>query len=65
MTCEDGNTCATCPDGKFFHEDNCLNKCPDSFYANNGICLECLDGCATCADGVSCLSCTADNLYEG
>jgi len=66
-TCWDGNpdNCITCPEGRFFYENECLLQCPDHFYGNSTLreCIPCDDpDCQSCLAGTDiCNKCVPNN----
>ena len=70
-TCSASNTnCTSCSRG-ILHNNQCVNDCPLTYYANylqnqNVTCQACQPNCINCQSLTSCISCTNSTyLYEG
>lgn len=53
------SNCTSCEDG---FPSNCIT-CPDGSYADNKVCLPCLDICLTCSSSTNCILCHRNYYY--
>ena len=54
---ENNHNCQSCKDEFVFHENNCLNECPEKYYENNKECFLCNQLCNS--TGAHCNNCTS------
>lgn len=55
--------CATCSGTRAFYEEQCVENCPDGYYAGGNVCSVCKGYCATCSGAATyCLSCSKGYL---
>ncbi|XP_017145820.1 furin-like protease 2 isoform X2 [Drosophila miranda] len=54
--------CITCRPGRYAWQNQCLNSCPDAFYADKKRleCMPCQEGCKTCTSNGLCSECLAN-----
>ena len=55
------SNCTSCPNGFYFYEYQCLDACPDYYYADSRseTCESCIEPCLLCLTDIKCLSCVA------
>jgi hypothetical protein len=62
-------TCASCPQGTLFHQNQCLGVCPEGFASADSInCVRCTDAnCKKCASTYpnTCLQCKSGFVIKG
>ena len=54
-TCRNLTSCLQCQGKLNLYNDQCVDKCPDGFYANDRKCLPCNPMCATCTGREYCV----------
>jgi hypothetical protein len=70
-TCVNNYTnCTSCIQGTYLLNTDCVNKCPQNYYANHSLCQQCLtpQECTSCNpnDPLQCIQCDDDHiLYQG
>ncbi|EAR93808.2 leishmanolysin family protein (macronuclear) [Tetrahymena thermophila SB210] len=58
---ENPNSCYSCENNMFIQNNQCVLACSKGFYlGKNNVCHQCLDGCESCSDSNSCISCNKD-----
>lgn len=62
LTCTFHKVCLTCANGFTLYQGNCIEKCPNTTYQENKVCLPCT-GCATCNKNYTeCTSCISSEF---
>ncbi|KAL4471907.1 hypothetical protein ABPG73_001157 [Tetrahymena malaccensis] len=55
---ENPNSCFSCENNMPIQNNQCVLACSEGFYlGKNNVCSRCLEGCNSCNDGNSCISC--------
>jgi len=59
LTCSALTVCLTCHSNSYLLNGNCINPCPNSFFANTTlqICIACPYSCSLCLNSSFCSSC--------
>lgn len=62
----EANQCMSCHGGLIFHDNSCLENCPQHTYFNGSSCLHCHDTCTSCGGPAAnnCLSCPPGKVLD-